>query len=136
MGRSPSSPTCSEWRPKPNKKRDLLPSGFLCEFLQHNHQLNTHQSESLVCWVAQLSGIEADLGVKGERGILASMPSRAAFLSDPTHKVVFHYTRHPQFLDESNRNLAQYAGAQAAQTGFVHLHRGLTGQSPCLHRLF
>jgi hypothetical protein len=65
-------------------------------------QLNTHQSESLVCWVAQLSGIDADLGVKGESGILASMASRAAFLSDPTHFVVFHYTRHPQFLDESD----------------------------------
>jgi len=55
-------------------------------------QLNTHQSESLVRWVADLSGIEEDLGVKGERGILASMASRAAFLSDPGHKVVFHYT--------------------------------------------
>jgi hypothetical protein len=41
-------------------------------------QLNTHQSESLVRWVAQLSGIEEDLGVKGQSGILASMASRAA----------------------------------------------------------
>ena len=41
-------------------------------------QLNTHQSESLVGWVAQLSGIDEDLGVKGESGILASMASRAA----------------------------------------------------------
>ena len=57
-------------------------------------QLNTHQSESLVRWVARLSGIEEDLGIKGESGILASMVSRAAFLTDPTHKVVFHYTRH------------------------------------------
>jgi hypothetical protein len=46
--------------------------------------LNIHQSASLVCWVAQLSGIDEDLGVKGETGILASMASRAAFLSDPT----------------------------------------------------
>ncbi len=29
-------------------------------------QLNTHQSESLVRWVAQTSGIEDELGVKGE----------------------------------------------------------------------
>lgn len=43
-------------------------------------QLNTHQSESLVRWVAAVSGLEEDLGVKGENGILASMASRAAFL--------------------------------------------------------
>jgi DDE superfamily endonuclease len=42
-------------------------------------QLNTHQSEALVCWLAQLSGIDIDLGVKGKSGILASMASRAAF---------------------------------------------------------
>ncbi len=55
-------------------------------------QLNTHQSESLVRWVADLSDIKEDLGVKGESGILASMASRAADLGDPTHRVVFHYT--------------------------------------------
>ncbi len=64
-------------------------------------QLNTHQSASLVRWVAELSGIEADLGVKGESGILASMTSRAAFLSDPTHRVVFHYTpKHSSWLNQ------------------------------------
>jgi len=63
--------------------------------------LNTHQSESLVRWVADLSGIEEDLGVKGESGILASMVSRAAFLSDPSHKVVFHYTpKHSSWLNQ------------------------------------
>jgi len=63
--------------------------------------LNTHQSESLVRWVAQLSGVQEELGIKGESGILASMASRAAFLCDPSHKVVFHYTpKHSSWLNQ------------------------------------
>ncbi len=38
-------------------------------------RLNTHQSESLVRWVAELSDLQEDLGVKGESGVLASMAS-------------------------------------------------------------
>src|SRR5213594_108605 len=49
--------------------------------------LNTHMSESLVRYVAEVSGITEDLGEKGKRGILRSMASRATFLSDPTHTV-------------------------------------------------
>ena len=62
--------------------------------------LNIHQSEALVRWVAQISGIQQDLGKKGEYGILALMPRRAKFLSDPTHTVVFHYTpNHSSWLN-------------------------------------
>ena len=58
--------------------------------------LNIHQSESLVRWVAEREGIAPqDLGVKGKSGILHSMESRAAFLHDLRHQVVFSYTRHP-----------------------------------------
>jgi len=63
--------------------------------------LNIHKSASLVRWVAQVSGVTEDLGEVGKRGVLQSMASRAAFLSDPTHFVVFHYTpKHASWLNQ------------------------------------
>jgi len=64
-------------------------------------RLNTHQSESLVHLVAKQCGIDEDVGVKGKAGILESMSTRAAFLSDPTHRIRLVYTpKHTSWLNQ------------------------------------
>lgn len=64
--------------------------------------LDTHRSETLVRLVAKASGLkETDLGEKGKDGILHNRQTRAAFLSNPTHKIVFHYTpKHSSWLNQ------------------------------------
>jgi transposase len=64
--------------------------------------LNIHQSASLVRYVALESDVDAaQLGVKGKNGILESMKSRAEFLSNPDHRIVFHYTpKHASWMNQ------------------------------------
>lgn len=64
--------------------------------------LNTHQSESLVRYVAKASQIEEqNLGRKGRQGVLKNLASRTAFLCDPSHAIVFHFTpKHASWLNQ------------------------------------
>ncbi len=92
-------------------------------------QLNTHQSETLVCLMAQLCGIQADLGIKGKSGHLASMKTRAAFLSDPTHRIRFVYTpRHSSWLNQIEiwfSILVRRLLARASWLSVMHLREGI-----------
>ena len=71
------------------------------EWIFITDQLNTHQSASLVAFVAQRCAIDTDLGRKEKEGILKSMASRAAFLQEPTHRIRFVYTpKHCSWLNQ------------------------------------
>lgn len=63
--------------------------------------LDTHKSESLVRFVAEICGIDEDLGRKGTRGILQSVASREQYLTDASHAIVFHYTpKHASWMNQ------------------------------------
>jgi transposase len=64
--------------------------------------LNVHCSATLACYVAELEGIDkSTLGIKGVSGILKSVESRQAFLSDRSHRVRFVYLpKHTSWLNQ------------------------------------
>ncbi len=63
--------------------------------------LNIHQSEALVRWVAEESDGVLELGEKGKHGILHTQQSRQAFLRETGHRIVFHYTpKHCSWLNQ------------------------------------
>jgi len=75
------------------------PTAIRWHFVVDN--LNIHLSASLVRWVAIASDLDIDLGEKGKSGILHTKHSRATFLSDTTHRIVFHYTpKHCSWLNQ------------------------------------
>ncbi len=92
-------------------------------------QLNTHQSEMLVRLVAEQCAIQQDLGIKGKSGHLASMKTRAAFLSDSSHRIRFVYTpRHSSWLNQIEiwfSILVRRLLARASWTSLAHLREGI-----------
>ena len=64
-------------------------------------RLDIHQSASLVRYVAEQCDVDTRLGEKGKHGILKSVATRAAFLSDPIHRIRFVYTpKHSSWMNQ------------------------------------
>lgn len=66
-------------------------------------QLNTHVSESMVRWVAEMEEYEEEeIGIKGQSGFLKNMETRRAFLERDFHRVQFLFTpKHCSWLNPS-----------------------------------
>jgi transposase len=63
--------------------------------------LNIHCSESLVKLVAEACEVDTALGKKGVRGVLKSVASRQAFLSESSHRIRFVYLpKHSSWLNQ------------------------------------
>ena len=64
-------------------------------------QLNTHMSETLVRVVAAECELDVALGIKGQSGILQSMATRQAFLTETSHRIRFVYVpKHSSWLNQ------------------------------------
>jgi len=64
-------------------------------------QLNIHKSATLVSLVSACCELDIDLEIKEKSGILKSMETRAAFLSDPKHRIRFVYIpKHTSWLNQ------------------------------------
>ncbi len=81
--------------------RDIVSSEPGKEHIIICDQLNTHKSESLVRYVAQMIKYPFDLGIKGKTGILKPQETRMAFLETESHKIRFLFTpKHCSWMNQ------------------------------------
>jgi hypothetical protein len=108
--------------------------------------LNTHQSEGLVRLVAEHDQLDLDLGVKGKSGILKSMVSRAAFLKDSSHGLVFtprrpcpsgaSYGQEACVVDESGGVVVFDFGSEVVEAFEFRFSLRFAGSNFGVHRVF
>jgi len=99
------APTCGTTRTEADflahVQRTVATDPLACKWHFVCDNLNIHLSQSLVRWVAEVDKLDIDLGEFGAHGILHNMKTRAAFLRDPCHSVVFHYTpKHASWMNQ------------------------------------
>jgi hypothetical protein len=97
--------------------------------------LDTHQSESLVLYVARACGVADDLGQKGKSGALKSKASRKAFLSDPRppHPVRVH--AEALLVAEPGRDVVRHPVPEVAAAVELRLGGGPEGAGAGVHRV-
>lgn len=75
--------------------------GEMDQIIILSDQLNTHMSETLVKWVAEMEEYDQEeIGVKGQSGWLENMETRRRFLETDHHRVRFVFTpKHCSWLN-------------------------------------